>query len=217
MENVFFNPNVGNDYELKGFNGLKLLILGESHYCDEECEDCGKKSQNECSDFTSSVISRYLNYKKKKGKFRPWMRTFTRFTNILLESKVDNQTLINFWDSVIFYNYVQSSTSGPRRSPTWRQFNESKDGFIEVLEKYKPDLILVWGERLWDNLPNIGRWGEENILDNANGRFYYYNINKKEIPAYSIYHPSSSSFSYEYSKYLKESMRLVSQQLKLSI
>lgn len=217
MTNVFFNPNVGKNYELEGYNGLKLLILGESHYCGEDCEDCGKESQSECSNFTLNVLNSYLNYKRGSGEHERWMNTFTRFTNILLGEQVNNETLINFWNAVIFYNYVQSSTNGPRIAPTPKQFEDSKDGFIKILKKYKPDLILVWGERLWNNLPNTGRWGEENILDNANGRFYYYNINNKEIPAYSIYHPSSSSFSYEYSKHLKESINLVSEQLKLNM
>lgn len=209
MKNVFYYPRVGKNYE-KGFNGVKLFILGESHYCGEKCEICGKQSNNDCSDFTIKVLSRYINYKKGNGEHEDWMRTFTRFTNVLLEEQVDNETLIDFWDSVIFYNYVQSSTEGPRISPTSQQFKEGKDAFIEVLEEYKPDLILVWGERLWDNLPDIGRWGNENILDNENGRFYYYKIENKEIPAYSIYHPSTQYFNYEYSKYLKESIRLVS-------
>jgi len=209
MKNVFFYPRVGKNYE-KGFNGLKLLILGESHYCDEKCESCGKQSKHDCSDFTKDVFNRYIDYKKGNGENEKWMNTFTRFTNVILENQVDNETLIDFWDSVIFYNYVQSSTKGPRISPTSQQFNESKDAFIEVLEKYKPDLIVVWGHRLWDNLPDIGRLGNENILDDANSQFYYFKIENKEIPALKIYHPSSSSFNNEYSKYLKEAIRLVS-------
>ncbi|NVN94043.1 MAG: hypothetical protein HXX18_02040 [Bacteroidetes bacterium] len=213
MRNIFFNPRVGEDYENKGFNGIKLLILGESHYCDDKrikCEICGIQSNNDCSNFTKGVLNRYFNYKKGKVKHEDWMRTFTRFTNVLLGNQVDNKTLIEFWDSVIFYNYVQSSTDGPRTSPTNLQFIESQAAFISILEENKPDLILVWGKRLWENLPNIGRWGDEDILDNANGHFYYYKVNNNEIPAYRIYHPSTSYFNYEYSKYLKEAIRIVS-------
>ena len=208
MKNVFFSPFVGKNYEHKGFNGLKLLILGESHYCGEDCESCGDISNNECADFTKTVIHGFINYKRGNEDHADWMRTFTRFTNVLLNDKVDNETLIDFWDSVVFYNYVQSSTNGPRISPTSLQFEKSKNAFIEVLEVYKPDLILVWGERLWYNLPDTGKWGEEDILDN--GKFYYYKVGDKETPAYKIYHPSTQYFNYEYSKYLKEAMRLAS-------
>lgn len=209
LKNVFFYPHVGKNYE-KGFNGIKLLILGESHYCGEECANCGKNSEYNCSDFTLKVLNRYLEYQKGNGEHENWMRTFTRFTNVMLEEQVNNETHIVFWDNVIFYNYVQSSTEGPRIPPSKQQFEESKDAFIEVLEKYMPDLILVWGKRLWENLPAIGWWGKENILDNGNGQFYYYKVKNKDIPAYRIYHPSTQYFNYEYSKYLKESMSLVS-------
>jgi len=211
MKNVFFYPRIGENYKTTGFNGLKLLILGESHYCGEKCEVCGKQSNKNCSDFTIGVLNRYFDYKKGNGGHEDWMRTFTRFTNVLFGEQVDNKTLIDFWDSVIFYNYVQSSTEGPRTPPSNEQFSDSNDAFIEVLEEFKPDLILVWGERLWDKLPDSGRQGEENILDNANGRFYYYKVGDREIPAYGIYHPSSRYFSYEHSKYLKEAIRLVNE------
>ncbi len=211
MENVFFYPRIGKNYEMTGFNGIKLLILGESHYCDQKCEICSKQSNNDCSGFTIEVLNRYFEYKKGNAEHENWMRTFTRFTNILLGEQVDNKAVMDFWDSVIFYNYVQSSTEEPRTPPTNQQFIESKDAFIEVLEEYKPDLILVWGKRLWENLPNIGHWGEE---DNKNSRFYFYRAGDKEIPAYKIYHPSSSYFSYEQSREIKEAISLVSKSKK---
>jgi hypothetical protein len=208
MENVFFHPHVGKNYETTGFNGLKLLILGESHYCEYKCENCGKIHNKECAGFTIEVLTRFFKYKEGKVEFEDWMRTFTRFTNVLLEEEADNQTLLNFWDSVIFYNYVQSSTEGSRISPTDKQFEESKKAFLEILEYFKPDLILVWGKRLWDHMPDCGFWGKEDILDNFNDHFYYYEASGKKIPAYRIYHPSSQYFNYESSKYIKEAIRL---------
>jgi len=210
MKNVFFEPRVGANYESKGLNGQKLLVLGESHYCKKGCTDCGNSTHTECRNFTKDVFAEYLDYKNGNGEFDYWMKTYTKFSNILFEKKLDIDELEEFWDSVIFYNYVQSATEEMRVSPSEEQFERSLDAFIEVLEEYKPDLIIVWGARLWEMLPDIGRKGEENVLDNGNGQFYYFKVGDKEIPAYSIYHPSSSSFSYEHSKYLKEAIRLVS-------
>jgi hypothetical protein len=65
----------------------------------------------------------------------------------------------------------------------------------------------VWGERLWDKLPANGQWGDV-LLDGKNGKFYNYEIDSKIIPAFSIYHPSSSAFTYEDTKYLQEAIRL---------
>lgn len=142
------------------------------------------------------------------------MRTFTRFTNVFLNEQDGDKTLINFWDSVIFYNYVQSSTEEPRTPPTVQQFEESREAFFVVLEKYKPEFIIAWGNRLWDKLPNNGRWGTDYILGNSNERFFYFKVNNQEIPAYGIYHPSTSYFNYGYSKYFKEAINMVSNSIR---
>ena len=39
--NVFFQPFVGKDYTTGGIFGKRIMVLGESHYCDEGCTDCG--------------------------------------------------------------------------------------------------------------------------------------------------------------------------------
>ncbi|WP_293589314.1 hypothetical protein [Prevotella sp.] len=39
--NIFFQPFVGKDYANGGIFGKRIMILGESHYCDEGCCDCG--------------------------------------------------------------------------------------------------------------------------------------------------------------------------------
>ena len=35
--NVFFQPFVGKDYANGGIFDKRIMILGESHYCDESC------------------------------------------------------------------------------------------------------------------------------------------------------------------------------------
>lgn len=35
--NIFFQPFVGKDYANGGIFGKQIMILGESHYCDESC------------------------------------------------------------------------------------------------------------------------------------------------------------------------------------
>lgn len=210
MKNVFFEPRVGANYESKGFNGIKLLILGESHYCGDRCEDCGDLNNIRCKKFTDNQFKKFFNNKKGIGEFNGWMKTYTRFSNILHDKHLNVDELEDFWNSVIFYNYVQSSAEEMGVSPSKEQFDNSLDAFIEVLEEFKPDFIIVWGVRLWNVITLFGRKSEESILDNGNGPFYYFKTGGKEIPAYSIYHPSSRYFTYEYSKYLKEAIRLVS-------
>ena len=205
MKKVCFTPWIGETCLENGYLGKRILILGESHYCDEDCDLCGARK----CDITENVTKRFLDYKKGKREFESWMTTYTKFTNVFLGEKVNNQTLIGFWNSIMFYNYVQLATSGPRISPSSEAFSNSKEAFFEVLEEYQPDLIIVWGERLWKYLPNNGIYEEENILDGKFGKLYNYTISNKKIPAFRIYHPSSSYFSYESTKYLKEAINTI--------
>jgi hypothetical protein len=216
MKNVFFKPYVGKNYSEKGYLGKKLLILGESHYCsgiqDKDCQ-CGKAEKclqsPECEDFTNEVLNRFLDYKKGLCESETWMTTFTRFTNIFLGEQVSNEKLLEFWDNLMFYNYVQKAMIGSRTSPQEQDFEVSENAFFEILEEYKPDLIIVWGARLEERLPQKHKTlSDFEILNEAGHKFHYYEVVGKRIPAYAIYHPSSSSFSYYYHDFLKEVLRL---------
>ena len=61
-DNIFFQPFVGKDYANGGIFGKRIMILGESHYCDESCTDCGDcQLHRECMNFTQQVLDDYLN------------------------------------------------------------------------------------------------------------------------------------------------------------
>ena len=207
MDNVIFIPWVGEFYNKYGFNNKRILILGESHYCEEDCNNC-LKPQEKC-DFTIDRINEYLNYKNGKGQFINWMRTFTKFTNVFFGEICTIEYVNKFWNSIIFYNYVQKATERPRQAPTRKMFEESQNAFFEILNEYNPDVVFVWGQRLWNNRPDNGYWGEKNIFDDNGGKFYYYKSKLKNIPTYYVYHPSTSKFTYDCTKYLKEVIKLI--------
>ncbi|GAP72402.1 hypothetical protein SAMD00024442_30_28 [Candidatus Symbiothrix dinenymphae] len=190
MKNVKFSPWVGTKYATKGYNGKKILVLGESHH--------GAYTE---SDLTQVVLNRFLNYKRGQGEHEDWMNTFTTFANVVIGKQVDDATMIDFWESVVFYNFVQKAVAkGSRTSPPDEDFKNSYPAFFEVLEEYKPDLVIAWGERLWKHLPDNGV---------RKGKFYYYPVEGKEIPACQVSHPASSTFGYEESTpYLQEAIKL---------
>ena len=216
MKDVFFKPYVGKNYFEKGYLGKKLLILGESHYCgersaiDSQCGIAEKCLQlSKCCDITNNVLNGFFDSKKGIAEAEPWMRTYTRFTNIFLGEQVNNEELLEFWDCVMFYNYVQKPTKAPRISPENQEFEDSENAFFEVLEKYKPDLVIVWGARLEGKLPQKNKTlSDFEILNTPYHKIHYYEVANKKIPAYAIYHPSSPSFSYDFHEFLKEALRL---------
>ena len=163
MENVFFEPWVGENYEIGGIFGKRILVLGESHYCGG-CKNCGDSTnRGECAKFTTEkCIKPYLN-----GEAGRWGTTFKKFEQTLVEG----------------------------------DYRRSDDAFFEVLEKYRPQLIIAWGvSRLYYNMPGGDKWkdGEEKIIDNYSIRNGYYILrDNTEVRVIWIYHPSAG-FSSEW-------------------
>ncbi|MEZ0610095.1 hypothetical protein ACAW74_16375 [Fibrella sp. WM1] len=132
MYPVNFEPFVGKDYHTQS---PKLLILGESHY--------GLESDTLGKNFTNFVVRKYA--KRETGETR---RFFTLIAKTV-DRKLDNQTALELWDKVAFYNYVQVLVGdGPRTRPTDQMFNQSNDAFRQVIDQLKPDILIVLGRRL---------------------------------------------------------------------
>ena len=92
------------------------MILGESHYCDEECVDCGDyRLHRECMNFTQQVLDDYLNENKERQN---WMRTFLKFERSLVGEETDLTMRQKIWNSVVFFNYLQVAMGGPREAGT---------------------------------------------------------------------------------------------------
>ena len=176
MSNVIFEPYVGEEYHC-GYEGKKLLILGDSHYCDrkyvqmyvptaesEKKEICQRLEEcqqlEECQNITNNVLDRFLKYKNKMQQYEGgWMKTFSRFTNIFLNNNnLTFDEIDEFWNCVMFYNYVQVAMDHWGIKPEKHDFDNSQTAFFEVLKEYKPDLIIVWGKRLGENLPKKIRY-----------------------------------------------------------
>lgn len=142
MQNVHFLPWVGEAYT-NGISGKRIMALGESHYCaNPETEAIPSLTQSIIKDLTDIT-----------SPHEPYKNTYTKFERALKGEVVEKKDKLDLWNSVLFYNFVQEPILGPRVPPTPSQFNDSESAFFEVLAHYKPDVILVWGQRMFTNLP----------------------------------------------------------------
>ena len=98
---VKFLPFVGDQYEdgisfkdngelvlgTKKNPGKKVLVLGESHYCDEDLSD------EELLSFTRDVLDSYLNSEERCS----WKRTFLKFERALsnADTNIDSKSIWN--------------------------------------------------------------------------------------------------------------------------
>ena len=200
MEHVNFRPWVGKNYDFGLFNGKKILILGESHYCTIERGEGGRCNQvcskgmmdKTCTNQTINEIAEIRN--------QDWCsRTFSNFERTIFGKVPEQKERELFWDSVIFYNYLQYAQSGPSRPLEQKEeaCKDSEMAFKEVLETYMPDYIIAWGIRLYYITPIWG--GEQSKLDivgNGEANVWIYTIKGKRIPTLFIYHPCYGGYSW---------------------
>ena len=183
------------------------MILGESHYCDGGCCDCGNcRLCRQYAKFTQDVLRSFLDERKERQN---WMRTFVKFERSLVGKMTDGALRRKIWDSVMLYDYLQVAMPGPRKAGTSAQYKQAVNAFFEVIDKYEPEYIIVWGKRLWNNMPNE-RWqdGDDIVVDgNRIATGYYLLSNGKRVKVVAVYHPSggySRSFWHKVIKRLLE-------------
>lgn len=163
-----FNPWIGPNYQSEGLYGSRLLILGESQYDTDLIEAVpGLQAQDGMS--THRIV-------QDLGIDHP-NAFFTKITKLLsgrLQGIPSQEDKARFWSRVAFYNFVQWWMPGPRSRPSQEMWQAAGAPFLQVLEQYEPQLVLVLGIALAGWLPSVP-------------------ANIRLIP---IAHPSSMGFTY---------------------
>lgn len=190
MDSCFFTPRIGKDYARGGIFGKKILALGESHYCGTGCADCGECGKHpECSDFTTNVVNWCLDSSVER---EGWMNTYLKFERSLVGKETTPLESRKIWDSIAFYNFLQVAMGGAREAGTNQQYRAAAEPFMQVLEELQPDVLIVWGVRLWNNLPNRN-WadGSKVAVDGYDVQNGFYTLSSgKKVKAVCVYHPS---------------------------
>ncbi len=186
-KSVHFLPWVGKNYK-QGIYGRRVLVLGESHYC--------ARQEDDTPYVTRKVIADLLD---PNSEHEAYKNTYTKFERALAGKVLDWQEKAELWNSIIFYNYVQIPMTGPRISPTVEEFKDSAQAFFEVLDRYCPDCVIVWGKRLYNNLPQEGCQGPDlQLPDGTFQETWIYTLTGgKRVHVMPILHPSSG-FSWDF-------------------
>ncbi len=187
MTSIHFLPWVGSAYakgiKIAGISRpIKVMVLGESHYCADV--------RDAVPQITNDIIRYFLQPDREA---EGWMNTYTKFERALAGKVLSQREREQMWNSLLFYNYVQTPMSGARVAPTKQEFRDSDGAFFEVLERYRPDCIIVWGVRLYNSLPDCGGALPDLTLPNGDstGRWGYRLKDGSVVPVLSIYHPSA--------------------------
>lgn len=137
-----FLPWIGSLYHSDGLDGVKLLILGESHYGPTGTE-------TEC--FTRKIVKE-LGQEKRH-------RFFTTTAKLVLglgADSISDKDRAAFWEKVAFANYIQSfvaENAKDRTRPTEAMWQNAKVSLIETLQDVQPDAMLILGLDIEAHLP----------------------------------------------------------------
>jgi len=137
-----FDPWVGSKYWSAGLGGVRVLILGESHY------GIGTESAT----FTTEVVKEWGQDKRK--------RFFTTIQKLVAGIGTDvwvtDEQRSAFWEQVAFYNFVQAFTGSEARCrPTQKMWVAASPAFLATIAELKPQVVVVLGIKLKDYLPDI--------------------------------------------------------------
>lgn len=138
-----FEPWVGKHYWREGLDGVRVLILGESHH------DGGGKNAEVDSKYTIAVVRKLAI----DGRYA----FFTKVQQLVLgigPGHISDADRSGFWGRVAFCNYVQSIVGdGPRKRPTMAMWEEARVPLTETLSELTPHFLLVLGRELGRHLP----------------------------------------------------------------
>ena len=198
MAKIIFKPFVGSNYPNGGIFGKKILVLGESHYCDES---------EVYENLTYDVLQKYLHHEVNEG----WMNTFKKFERALVGNTTTEDDSRRIWESLAFYNFLQVPMGDARIAGQPEDYKNAVEPFFEVLNQLQPDYLIVCGKRLWANLP-YDNWTDEKsvVVDNYENPLGTYTLsNGHKVITTPVYHHPSASFSWEYCHRVFQQMGLV--------
>ena len=225
MENdFFFPPYIGELYGKPDnfFNGKKVLVIGNSHYCDYGyptnsdgtsnreigCSECPNRFvENVCPNsnhsWTWDAISDSKDLKNFSQAQKEKLTTYLKFAIIMEENfrrqgnLKENKSYLTFWESVAFYNFLQVAVPSNDSQGTPSEIEKSKEILNNLFpfmgSKYSlPDIIIVLGKGNVFN--HFLDLSNFELIQDRLGKFKY---KEKEILIICINHPSRCGYATE--------------------
>ena len=181
-----FQPWVGPSYAAAGVAGLRLMVLGESHYSWPEMDPAKERE-------TTRIVVRD---EIAGAHHHPFLARVAEVVLGPAQGRSRSQET-EFLNAVAFYNYVQEFVGGrPRIRPTAGAWKRAQAYLPQVLDTLQPDLVVACGRQLYEHLKRIpdfssdGVFGADKLtpsrcLPLGNGRKAVLGL---------IYHPASWGF-----------------------
>lgn len=147
-----FEPWVGERYLGEGLGGLRVLILGESHYGAAGTEN--------------PLVTRKVVEEHRTGTSAE--RHFTYIQRLVDPASASNPSQserFQFWEKVAFANFVQEFVAeSPGIRPTAAMWKRGAEALPQTVRELQPDALLVIGKELAHYVPTAGVWASLSLL-----------------------------------------------------
>lgn len=210
MGKRFFKPFIGENYNLGIKDGMKLMILGASHYCLNNGEEdkfncfnwkvCTSLEKRDSSPFNTTCPYydgkdyRVLLEDADKEEIENYIeggdnKSYNNFFNFL-GNYFDIKDKNNLCSRIAFTNYVQYFV--PTMS-TPEQDEKDKVNFealLETIDSLNPDVIIVWGMEVVNHFHKKYVKSLVNTLKRETD-YYFWTLQHKDkiIKIINPYHP----------------------------
>jgi len=193
---ILFKPWKGGSYDSSAsILNKKTLVLGGSHYIEGEFDIKEPSTRKELAEFTREVVGYYLD----PNCADTWKKTYSTFINSVYGHDTSPDERKAFFDSVVFYNYLQEAAGEDAYSAHEYDYNAPQhfNAFLQVIREHRPEVIIAWGSHVWNALPNNWGYGEANkdteiVIDGKPfNQCYEYPFEDSTITLVGAHHPSA--------------------------
>lgn len=157
--------------------------MGESHYSDDEPS----------SDWTRDLIRRHAAH---EGPGIPFLTKVLQVMSPDEDSPIDRSEA---WGHFAFSNFLQKPMQRVLEAVPADYWEEGRAAFFGQLAITRPNVLVCFGKRLFENLPDVGRRIPLNLAPNGQGApitdawLYTYDTERgpNATVAAWVYHPSA--------------------------
>jgi len=124
-----------------GEGGVRWHVLGESHYLHS-----GPDAYELSPLLTQQVVRDWALHDKGSA-------FFTRVACIIANQPAEAIDRAQIWQQIAYSNFVQRPLDGPRQAPLPEDFEAARTCFWGQIALTRPEVLVVLGSRLWEQLP----------------------------------------------------------------
>jgi len=205
--NVFFREYIGKDYK-SGLGGKRVLVLGESLFCSQDgqgnhkrcsffqlCTDTARKNSSafdhKCP-FNDVALSETVKHNVEcflTGDPEGDIVSYQNFTNLMIDVGVVRNAN-ELFSRVVFHDFMQFFS--PEGSIQKEYLSERDDlAFEEIVQKYDPDVIIIWGTKVGDRIKAKGKYPARNIRGDYDPNYIFnQKIACRWRTFFCMYHPA---------------------------